>query len=136
MMKPDRNTVGVRLQFLREPLCRCEPCGPIGIVRRVAPAIEPGQAVLGDGDRVVLPSDVTAIVEQRDSRAIEWAGICCLALEAHEVLAPAAKRRLVDLGPLVPEGQRARGRSSVDARDPGEILQATEDQAAPADSFA
>src|SRR5260221_14091769 len=108
MMKPDRNAVCVRLQFAGEPPCHGQPRGTIRIVRRVAPAIEAGQAILGDSDRVVLPSDVTVMVEQRDSRAVEGAGIGCLALEAHEILSPATERRLVDLGPLVPEGQGAR----------------------------
>ena len=108
MVEPDRNAVSVRLQLPCEPLCHRHPGGSIGIVGRAAPTIEPGETVLRDGDRVVLPSDVAAIVEQRNTRAVERAGVCGLALKAHEVLAPVAERRLVDLGPLVPERQGAR----------------------------
>ena len=72
----------------REPVRRGDPRAAVGAAPPGGPRIEPREAVLRDRDRVVLPADVAAIVEQRDAVRIEGSPVARLPGKSHEVAGP------------------------------------------------
>ncbi len=121
VVHPHVHAVAVGHQLPFEPVGRRQPRLLVVGCARLAPAVEAGEAVLRDGDGVVLTSDVALVVEQRHAVGVERPAIGRLALKAHEVLPAVFERPFVHERRLVPERERTGRAVRVHARDAGEV---------------
>src|ERR1035437_11155630 len=80
--------------------------------------IEIAQPILRDRDRIMLPTNHAAIIEQRNSIAIERPRIVGLGREGHVVLAQYARGRIsIHFRSLMPKSQLAGTAAEVSLAD-------------------
>jgi hypothetical protein len=124
VMIPDRQSRGIRLEVLAKPIACQKKLAFSGRISGFSKEAQIPESPLCDRDGVVLNSNCTAIIQQRNTCRIVRSGIERFPGKSHVVLPETSRlRSWIDFSRIVPETELTVPGQEISAEDPAVVFQ-------------